>query len=160
MPRLRRPTPAIEANLTPLIDLSFLLVVFFVLVVRISSTERTPLALPSPKHSVAARQGEEPRTVVNVLPKGDARGAYLVAGERFEDDAAGWSALESLVQSAYLATPSNEIQVRADRSAPYERVAPILALVERAADAASARLGTTIAPRVQIVVLDDQGSRP
>ena len=52
----RRLLPAsarIEANLTPMIDVSFLLIVFFVLVSRISGGERTPMELPDVRAGAA-----------------------------------------------------------------------------------------------------------
>ena len=67
------------ANLTPMIDMTFLLVVFFILVSRITSVEQVPLELPAPTKPAANPAPEAPRLVVNVPADeaGDAIGILL-----------------------------------------------------------------------------------
>ena len=55
------------ANLTPMIDMTFLLVVFFVLVSRITAVEQVPMELPVPRDPAAGAADEAPRIVVNLV---------------------------------------------------------------------------------------------
>ena len=59
--RRRFPAASIEANLTPMIDVSFLLIVFFVLVSRITDAEQAPMALPEVRAGSAARADDDAR---------------------------------------------------------------------------------------------------
>ena len=135
----------ISANLTPLIDLSFLLVIFFVLVLRISSAERVPLELPSPEESVSKLPDDDRRTVVSVVPDpSDPSRATIQAGGRlFTLDEGGLAEFLDFVATARAASPDTLLNVRADASLPYSAVRPVL---EAIADS-----GVT-PPKVQLVV--------
>jgi biopolymer transport protein ExbD len=143
----------VEANLTPLIDLSFLLIVFFVLVSQITSIENLPLALPRPDRSAARAPGDDPRVVVNVVPAPDGTAAgYTLGRNQFPATAEGLARLAGTIAAAMRAQPATEINVRADRATEYRWVAPVMdavgnALVESGAGRDRAR--------VKLVVLGD-----
>lgn len=135
----------ISANLTPLIDLSFLLVIFFVLVIRISRAERVPLELPTPEEPVSERPDDDRRTVVSVVPdpSDPGRATVQAGGRLFTIDEAGLDEFLAFVAAARAAAPDSFLNVRADASLPYATVRPVL---EAIADSG----GTP--PKVQLVV--------
>lgn len=141
----------IQANLTPLIDLSFLLVIFFVLVIRISSAERVPLELPTPEEPVSELPDNDRRVVVSVVPDAsDPTRATIQAGGRlFTTDDGGLDEFLAFVAAARAAAPDSFLNVRADASLPYATVRPVL---EAIADSG----GTP--PKVQLVVRREGGS--
>lgn len=107
-------------NMTPMIDISFLLIIFFIVSSRLAQQEiQLELDLPQ------AASGEEPdveptgrRLVVNVLPEGElmAAGAAVEAGE-----------LEQLIALERSKAGSDfEVRIRSDRNVPYRFVEPIL----------------------------------
>ena len=57
------------ANLTPMIDMTFLLVVFFILVSRITSVEQVPLLLSVPASCCTCTDTLRPAVSTYVLPR-------------------------------------------------------------------------------------------
>ena len=91
MIREKHPKPEpIAANLTPMIDVVFLLIVFFVLVSQIVEVENADLDLPRPQDPASVGPGEQARIVINVLPGsgGDVSG-YRVGTRRYVARTAG-----------------------------------------------------------------------
>ena len=68
MSALKHQRPPIHANLTPMIDVTFLLIIFFVLVSQIVEVENVDLGLPSPEDPASQLAGEQQRVVINVVP--------------------------------------------------------------------------------------------
>lgn len=123
----------VEANMTPLIDMSFLLIVFFVLVSQITAVESLPLNLPLPADSAARAPGEDPRMVVNVVPAADGSAAgYQVGRLRMGADDQGLQQLTTYIADAMRQQPRTEINVRADRDTEYRWVRPVLDAVGNA----------------------------
>ncbi len=139
----------VEANLTPLIDVSFLLVVFFVLVSRIGDAEQAALALPSVAAGSAVRAEEDARIVVNVLPGEDGIAiGYTVAARQFSATPEGIAALAERLAEAYRENPKLSVRLRADRSTHFEWVEPAMRAVSTAARLA----GGGALPRLDLVV--------
>ena len=65
----KRGNAEISANLTPMIDVTFLLIVFFVLVSQIVEVENVEMELPKPTEPLTEKLGEEQRAVINVVPE-------------------------------------------------------------------------------------------
>ena len=143
----------IEANLTPMIDVTFLLIVFFVLVSQIVEVENVPLELPTPVDAATMPLGEEHRAVINVLPAPAGRSSgYKLGGQTFPASGAGVEALANHLVNLYRANPALRINLRADRATAYESIHPVLEGVSRAA----ARAGVPgLVPRVQLVVVKE-----
>jgi len=141
----------ITANLTSLIDVTFLLIVFFVLVSRIVEEESIELDLPRPVDAASARAGKEQQVVINVVPGADgmARG-YHMGGTDYPPGDAGRAAITDRLASLYLANPALSINLRADRSTHYAHVQPVLDAVSGATDRAAA---AGARPRVHLVVV-------
>jgi biopolymer transport protein ExbD len=152
VPRRRSPETRLELHLTPLIDLGFLLIVFFVLVARITSTERVPLTPPSPRDPLSEPPGDDPRLVLNILPVAEGA-AFVLGGERFRDDLPGRAALRERLADLYRVNPDLRINLRADRAVRYDRIEPAMRTISAAAADASVGRREAIRPSVQVVVL-------
>ena len=108
-------SPAIE--LTPVIDIVFLLLIFFLVATTFQQTEREmQIALPEAESggpiSVSLRE-----LVVNI----QSDGSVIVGGRSvsLED-------LRTIVGDAVDANPEQKVTVRADKSATYDRVVGVL----------------------------------
>jgi len=108
-----------ELNMTPMIDIVFQLVIFFMLVSQVPRMEMENVTLPE------AAQGEEPRAappgrvVINVLP--DER--YFVAGRMHT-----LASVEGLLAQEAGARPAADVAVlvRSDRGTPWKAVGRVL----------------------------------
>ncbi len=160
MARRRLPASArIEANLTPMIDVSFLLIVFFVLVSRISGGERTPMELPDVRAGAAEEGREEARVVLSVLPgeNGKARG-YRLDLDEFPADPDGLVMLTEALSALYRSNPTLAVNLRADRTTQYEWISPCFRAATVAASLAAEAPNAPpegIVPRMNLVVTTD-----
>lgn len=146
----------IQGNLTPMIDMVFLLIVFFVLVSRIVDRERVEMNLPAPKPAATQPMPEDNRLVINVLPgTGGAIRGYRVGGTEFTPDATGLAAMTQRLAAAYRSNPNVHVNIRADRGAHYERVEPVLRAVSAAARLSGSAMS---AARVNLVVVQEHAS--
>lgn len=149
--RSARQPSSIQANLTPMIDVIFLLIVFFVLVSQIVDIETVDLTLPRPADPASITPGDERRIVVNVLP--DASGAtrgYGLEGDTLPATERGLDELRRRLAARFAETPSLQVNLRADESTHYDHVQPVLDAVRRAAGTTP---GRTQPPRVNLVVV-------
>lgn len=147
----RRKEPAdLSANLTSLIDVTFLLIVFFVLVSKINEVERWELELPSVPRPLSEIAESEHRVVINVIPAPAGRVAsYRVGLAEFQGDDAGLSRMTDHLAGLYHTNPSIDVNVRADRATHYEFVEPVLQAVSTAAHKSGV---AGVNPRVNLVV--------
>lgn len=123
-----------QANITPMIDVTFLLIVFFVLVSQIVDLENVDLELPAPDHAATQLPGEEPRAVVNVLPGlGGGSNGYRVAGHDFAATPTGVQELRTRLIDLFQSTPTMRVNLRADRRTEYRWIAPVFQAVRQAA---------------------------
>ncbi|MEX0818333.1 MAG: biopolymer transporter ExbD [Pirellulaceae bacterium] len=111
-------------NMTPMIDVVFLLIIFFLVSSHLAKQE-AHMELPLP----VADSGEEPndearRLTLNVT----ADGSMLLAGRRLDRD--------ELKQRLALARDEHgqdvEIRIRGDRNVPYSAISPIMLSCARA----------------------------
>ncbi len=147
----KRGTVGVHANLTPMIDVTFLLIVFFVLVSQIVEVENVELRLPELGDPVTELPGEEQRSVVNVVPGfGGAAVEYRLGTNAFPADEAGLESLTQHLARRLELNPSLTVNLRADRFTHYEYVQPVLQAVATAA----ARVdGGRLVPRVNMVIV-------
>lgn len=135
------------ANLTPMIDMTFLLIVFFVLVSQITDRQRVRMDLPRPRDPATMRQRDEQRTVINVVPAEDgAVAAIRVGGDDFPADPDGFASLRQELERQYRENPAVRMNLRADRRIRYRSIEPVMRSVTEAAQAAG------VLPRVNLVV--------
>jgi len=142
-----------EMNMTPLIDVTFLLIVFFMLVTNIVSEETEKMLVPDLADPKTQKLGEVERIVINVTPfpftpsdrsrnplnhSGEA--AYVKIGtlnENFPiDQLEGVTfALEQEVATAPKDADGNsllEVVLRADMALYYSEVQPVMAAITAA----------------------------
>ncbi|MBE7467185.1 MAG: biopolymer transporter ExbD [Planctomycetes bacterium] len=119
----------VECDLTPMIDLVFLLIVFFLCVSDLIKQEYVQLTLPQSLAAAEDVPAHTRRVVVNVAWRDDAT-EVLVRQKiyrRTED-------LIELLRAQAAPDPERplEVRIRADRRAPYARVQQVLAACARA----------------------------
>ncbi len=142
-----------------MIDVSFLLIVFFVLVSRISGGERTPMELPDVRAGAAEEGREEARVVLSVLPgeNGKAR-AYRLDLDEFPADPDGLVMLTEALSALYRSNPTLAVNLRADRTTQYEWISPCFRAATVAASLAAEAPNAPpegIVPRMNLVVTTD-----
>jgi len=107
-------------NMTPLIDVVFLLLIFFLVATRFAQDDRElPVQLPSAASAVPMT-AEPTELVVNV----DAAGQYMILGERMALDK-----VESTLRRAVSDNPVNQmVIIRGDRNVAFQAVVSVMDL--------------------------------
>ena len=126
--------PMSDINMTPLIDVMLVLLVIFIITAPLMSSS---LRLDLPK-TAGAKPTDAPTFVtVAVSPQG-----ALFWG----DEAVDGDQLKARIREAASRNPATEVQLRADRSVPYGRIAEVIGLVQ---DGGLSRIGfvTEAAPK-------------
>ncbi len=127
-------SPFAPADLTPMVDVVFLLIVFFILVSQLTRTERTPIALPELPGELLSPSPARERVVVHVEDDAMRIGTARVAhGPDARRD------LADLLRNVLASAPDAPVVLRAPREAPYARVATALTAI-RDAGCADVRL--------------------
>jgi biopolymer transport protein ExbD len=117
--RIRTPEPLAGAgiDLTPIIDMVFLLLIFFLVATTFHQTEREmQIALP-----VAQSAGPISAVLRELVINVDAEGRIVVGGRTV--DAEG---LREVVQSATGRNPEQKVTIRGDRRAAYAHIVRVL----------------------------------
>lgn len=107
-------------NMTPMIDVVFLLIIFFLVSSHLAKQEnQIELSLPVAASSDEDRNQQTPRVTVNVKQDG----SLWVRGQAVENDR-----LKSILESAMKNEEGKtiEVRIRGSRKAPYSAVEPIM----------------------------------
>ena len=112
--------PMSDINMTPLIDVMLVLLVIFMITAPLMTSS---LKLDLPKTD-AAQPSETPQFIAVAL---DRDGRYF-----FGDEAVDAAAFATRVAAAAKRNPQTEVQLRADRSVAYGRVAELIGIVQKA----------------------------
>jgi biopolymer transport protein ExbD len=108
-------TPSIE--LTPIIDMVFLLLVFFLVATTFHQTEREmKIALPA-----ASSAGPISAILQELIVNIDADGQIIVGGKTMTAES-----LRNMVQGAIEVNPDQRVTVRGDRSTAYANIVVVL----------------------------------
>lgn len=121
--RLTRPQgqrPFSDINMTPLIDVMLVLLIIFMVTAPLLSA-RLPLDLPKADAPALAT----PPSSLQVALRADGR-VYL------DDQASTLAALASRATTVARQQPDTEVQLRADQSVPYGRVAELIGVIQQA----------------------------
>jgi len=115
--------PTLSIELTPLIDMVFLLLIFFLVATTFRQEEREmqialPFASSSAPISAISRE-----LIVNV----DAKGAIIVGGKNVDADS-----LHRIVADAVAVNPEQKVTIRGDRSTVYESIVRVLDICKAA----------------------------
>jgi biopolymer transport protein ExbD len=130
----RAKTTPVGFNLTPMIDVTFQLLIFFVCAntwSHVESAEELPLPAPIASARVSG-EADQPRVTINLRASGEA----LVMGKVLMSQDEGCDRLTRLLQTEHRRHAANlEVLIRADRQVPYARTQEVF----RACSAAGVR---------------------
>lgn len=140
---------ALGVNLTPMIDIVFLLIVFFLLTAQLSSQRVLELELPRAALEDDPSASDTPG-VVNVVPESQVAalgGDYRLGTRVFLATPLGISSLEMELRGLMARDADARVVVRADRSEDSQRVIEAVR--------AASRAGVS---RVEVAVIEPGGS--
>src|SRR5262245_3245500 len=124
--RLRQAEPELGVpNMMPLIDLVFLLLIFFVMATRFAEEERKEKELKVVLPEVAAAQplAMTQELVVNITPEGK----YVVARQPYAEEQ-----LAALLQQAGRKNPHQSVLIRGDGRAAWKQGVRVMGLCNKA----------------------------
>ncbi len=140
------------ANLTPMIDMTFLLVVFFILISRISEVEQIPMELPEPRNAFSTLPSDQLRAIVN-LPaddEGAATNLHLNA-DIFNSDDNGHREFSKALAVLLSRNSELEVTLRADKRLPYSKVLVTMNAISEAGSIAKIEGGV----RMNLVIINE-----
>jgi biopolymer transport protein ExbD len=109
---------SLEFNMTPMIDVTFQLIIFFLVSNRMAQQEtQVEVALPTAASGVEQLDDATRKLTVTVTHEGD----WLVGGRRVDE-----TGLAEHLLSEHEKAEQVEVRIRCDRSVDYGRVKPIL----------------------------------
>ena len=124
LPQLGRNRP-VEFNVTPLIDVVFLLIIFFLVSSHLAQQEtQVELALPAAASGREIAESKIARVTINLLRGGE----LLLGSESVEVEQVS----RRLEVERRRTSGDLEVRIRADRTVPYRYVEPILVACARA----------------------------
>ena len=129
-PEKHRPRASIGFNMAPMIDVVFLLIIFFVLVSTFATAEHIPLELPAPEHSQARDIKLTDRVIINVQladPVDPATSEILYSVGPNRPESLGTIARRLKLHKRSL--PDFKVVIRADRRAPYDAVREVMQII-------------------------------
>jgi biopolymer transport protein ExbD/biopolymer transport protein TolR len=112
--------PMSDINMTPLIDVMLVLLVIFMITAPLMTSS---LKLDLPK-TEAGQPNDAPQFIAVAL---DPQGRWYIG-----DEAVDAPTFAARVADAARRNPQTEVQLRADRSVPYGRVAELIGIVQKA----------------------------
>lgn len=120
--RSRQAIDAVQIDITPMVDMVFLLLIFFLVATTFHQTEREmQIALPSAASaepiSMSLRE-----LIINV----SAEGGIIVSGRTLTDDD-----LSIVIREAVAINPQQKVTVRGDRTTAYANVVRVLDIAKR-----------------------------
>jgi biopolymer transport protein ExbD len=124
--RDRRSSSAWSFNMTPLIDVTFLLLTYFMLASHFASAEKPDMKLPRPDDSQAVEKLQDNKIIINLLYKADATEPQLMFGPMA---VASMTELSERLTNLAQHNPSVEVTLRADRRLHYGDVKKVMELV-------------------------------
>ena len=113
-------------NMTPMIDVTFLLLTFFMFASHFASAEKLELDLPAPDNSQAQDRRFKEKIIINVVYTGPhAEPAYLLGPLSVRS----LTALGDRLQNIGEQNPRLEVILRADRRLPYGDVREVMEMI-------------------------------
>lgn len=123
-PRRQQASVGLGFNATPMVDVIFMLTIFFMLVSRLSEAELVPMKLPDPEKSRASVETVPERVIINCRPAEDGSDEvlYSIGPNQPESLAVMTDRMMALTQDS----PDVKVIIRADRRLPYEPVRKVM----------------------------------
>ncbi len=140
MARRGSPTSTINANMTPMIDVTFLLIVFFVVVSQIVDRDAVSMDLPLPENAVSGIPELQEHVVVNIVPSSDGESATIIV-EGHEIAFGDMDGVTAIVKTR-LQGGATDVHLRADRATKYTCIHQVLEAIRS--------VGST--PRVHLII--------
>jgi biopolymer transport protein ExbD len=111
-------TGSASINMTPMIDVVFLLIIFFLVSSHLAKQENA-VRLELPEAVSGLDEGDEPALmVINILPSGQ----WQLAGKNLAED----ELAPAIAGRAIQADGPMRLKIRTDREVRYERIEPVL----------------------------------
>ncbi|MCR5884995.1 biopolymer transporter ExbD [Rhizobacter sp. J219] len=143
--RSSAPPPMSDINMTPLIDVMLVLLVIFMITAPLMSSS---LKLDLPKSEAATASDQPDFIAVSIDPQGRLYIAdQIVSPETFAER----------VAQAARKNPQTEVQLRADKTVPYGRVAELIGAVQKAG---LNRIGFVAEPKAESTADPKTESKP
>jgi len=111
-------------NVTPMIDVVMVLIVFFLLVGKLAAERYAPVDLPASRAGAPPDRGDA--LVINVVPAPGGT-SLVIDGVELSVES-----VESVVRRTRAEHPQRPVRVRADRSLAYGAVRPVIEACRRA----------------------------
>src|SRR5689334_14074213 len=138
-----QPNPISGVNMTSMIDVTFLLLFFFMITSRMASFEKSDVKLPHPHHNQSAERKLEEKVLINVRYVGEKTDPALTLGAQ---TIATMAELSDRLGSIGRNRPDAQVVLRADKRLVYGQVRDILSLVG-AAGLTHIQVVTELGPR-------------
>lgn len=135
--RTRKARGHVQLNVTPLIDVLFLFIIFFMLTGTFKRVGELELRLPGSSTAVPSLSDETTRTLELLLTEG---GGLYLDGEEVE-----LPGLKSRLQGILRADPESRVMLKAERGVPHGQVVLLLDIV-RTAGFRGVGIGTHMEP--------------
>ena len=119
--------------MTPLIDVVFLLIVFFVLVSRIVDEDRPRLDLPSPWPAATLSPPPGLRATVSIVGHECSGWRYRMSGIDVAATQEGLKSIQSHIKGLLARDENTAVQIRAGQATPWSSVSPVLEAARNAA---------------------------
>ncbi len=116
-----RRRPGVHIDMTPMVDVAFLLVIFFMVTTLLRKPQLLQLDLPPVTQSAQPAEGG----VLSVAVRHDGRMFWRVGAEPAQG-LADESALRAVLTAQAAADPKSVVLVKVDRDAPYRRLVDVL----------------------------------
>lgn len=121
--RRRHTEENVSFQITPMIDMTFLLLIFFMVTTRLSEEQRR-MEIRLPVASAAVKPADlSDRDIINI----DAEGRFFVGERRLTREE-----LETYLRARLRAHPPLRLYVRADRDMPYEQTRELMRMAAEA----------------------------
>lgn len=114
-------------DMTPMIDVTFLLLIFFMLITKLADVSKAKLKLPIATKAEADDKVVPGRVVLNIMKNGDVN----VMGHKYDDSALNnLLAIEAKISKGTSSDkfPSRAILIRADARTEFENVQHVMAM--------------------------------
>ena len=106
-------------NMTPMIDVVFLLIIFFLVSSHLAKQEsQMEIDLPNAESGLESDVSTTPRIVINVTSSGQ----LLISGRRVSE----FEVEDRLVEHVQNNGPNVEVRIRSDRQIPFAQVRPVM----------------------------------
>jgi|SRR5215468_4394271 len=118
----------VSIDMTPMVDVAFLLLIFFMTTTQFQPPERDKIALP--KSSSELKAPESDIITISVIKDGRMAIDYRAHGEKVHDYPPDIESMRARMQDARVNNPAARILIKADQSAKYGTMQDIMQMLQ------------------------------